>query len=67
MRARGFLAAQPFRATGRRGQARHMLLALGMFARIRPNERWTVPLEILMWTLLSCGLIAVMVVVMLNG
>jgi hypothetical protein len=31
-----------------------------------PNDGWTLPLHILMWTVLSVGLVAVMVVVLLN-
>jgi len=30
------------------------------------NESWTIPLEIWMWTVLTVGLIAVLVVIMLN-
>jgi hypothetical protein len=30
------------------------------------DERWTIPLHILMWTILVCGLIAVMVIFLLN-
>jgi hypothetical protein len=32
-----------------------------------PDERWTIPLHVIMWTTLGAGLIAVLVVVMLNG
>ena len=30
------------------------------------DDRWTIPLHIVIWTTLFCGLIAVMVVVMLH-
>lgn len=31
------------------------------------DERWTIPLHILMWTTLVCGFIAVLVVFMLHA
>ncbi len=31
-----------------------------------PIEAWTIPFHVVMWTVLLCGLIMVMVVVMLN-
>jgi hypothetical protein len=32
-----------------------------------PDERWTIPLEILIWTVLTVGLILVLVIFMLHA
>lgn len=34
---------------------------------MREDEAWTIPLHIVIWTTLFCGLIAVLVVVLMNG
>jgi hypothetical protein len=56
--------ARPATSSRRRtlGPARCVLFA----GRMDADERWTIPFHILIWTTLLLGLIAVMVIVMLN-
>ena len=57
--------AQPLRETQDPRPARQML-GVAAVASKQPIEPWTIPLHVIMWTTLLCGLIMVMVVVLMH-